>query len=184
LKKYILALSLLAGMAVPAICLAETSSLSPELQAYRDAVKFLEESAEVSKARSMAKSEDEMERLADKDPNSEMWNKSLKVLALSPSEQGDKYLAELAFLQLDGFMGEDFDCATSVRLERHGKAFLKHLREARDNYEKMNPCNSTEFKNLLSCLSKERYAKLVKDYKPYADKPADYSDVDCPQILE
>ncbi len=186
MKRGFLGALLLLFNCFPSICIGRSKEVSAEQQAYQNAVEFLSASDQAYEVNwAMAKSKQPAKMLQY--PNPSIWDSNLKVLALSPSRQGSKYLAILAFFQVDGVGAEDFNCAASQRLETHKREFLKYLRQARDTYETSNPCLSHEFKEgrhspVLQCITNDEYAKFVQIYE--SANTNDEDDSNCSHMFK
>lgn len=182
-------IAFLAVFCFPFLCGA--TGASAETRAYENAVNFLrdgERTYNLNIANARARKPGKPAPKWIEGPDERVWDKSLRVLALTPSQKGDKYLARLAFFEQDGSVGESFGCAVWKRGETHQRSFFKHLRDARDNYETTSPCLAPEFETekgepALQCLTKKEYARIVEiDTTPFpkegdADAAADCSDM-------
>ena len=167
MKKGFLGIPLLVTTCFPFLCGGK--EVSAEMRAYERAVAFLKDSRQAyitNDANARAKKPGTQAKYVE-GPSDIIWDHYLVTLASSPSQEGDRYLARLAFFVVDGAVGEDFGCAMWHREKTHRMRFLKYLRQARDNYETMSPCLAPEFKKekdapVLQCIAKDQYTKLVQ----------------------
>ena len=168
MKKSLIIIPLLATMTFPLLCGGK--EVSAETRAYERAVAFIEGTRQAyitNHANALAARPGKPAPKYIEGPSEAIWDKNLVVLARSPFQEGDKYLARLVFFIVDAGGGEDFACATWYRGKHHRNEFLKHMREARDNYESMSPCLAPKFEEeksnpVLQCIAKDSYAKLVE----------------------
>jgi hypothetical protein len=185
MAKPIVSILLLALICVPLPSMAGEKAASLESRAYDNAVAFLLDSGRVHNE-SQAANDPSMET---KGPNDSIWVDNLRTLALSPTQEGDKYLAKLRLFGLDASIGEDYSCASSHRVTTHRDWFLKQLRHYRDHYEAMSPCESIDFKKaknylLVYCITKEDYTKYVSMFEAPEDKNETDSEADCSYMFK
>lgn len=165
-----LIIPLLATICFPLLCSGKGGSV--ETQAYEDAVGFLKgirgaQIVNAENAHRTTKARIEEHKAYVSGPSDVIWDKSLVILARSPSLEGDRYLARLSFFVIDAGGGEDLSCARWRRGRRQKERFLTYLREARDNYKTMSPCQVPMFEAergapALQCIAKDQYEKLVE----------------------
>lgn len=185
IAKYIVTILWLALICFPLPSMADEKAGSLESRAYDNAVAFLLDSGRVHNQSQEANDP----RLEAKGPNGDVWVDSLRTLALSPTQEGDKYLAKLMFFGLDASTGEDYSCASSYRLNTHRHSFLEYLHQYRDHYEAMSPCDSVAFKKakdylLVYCITKEDYSKNISMFEAPADKNETDSEADCSYMFK
>lgn len=182
---YIITILLCALMCSPLPSMADEKGASLESRAYDNAVAFLLDSGRVHNESQAANDP----RMETKGPNDSIWIDNLRTLALSPTQEGDKYLAKLRFFGLDGSIAEDYSCASSYRVATHRDWFLKHMRQYRDHYEGMSPCESIDFKKakdylLVWCITKEDYSRYVSIFEAPEDKSDTESEADCSYMFK
>jgi hypothetical protein len=191
MKKSLCIIPLLATICFPVLCGGK--EVSVETRAYENAVAFLKDNEQAyitNDANARAKKPGKPAPEYVEGPSDIIWDKNLVVLARSPSQEGDKYLARLAFYVVDGSVAEDFDCAAWYRGKTHERRFLKYLRQARESYETTSPClapRSAEEKRepALQCHTKEGYKNFVGLYDvPETQEGDAEGEADCSHMFK
>lgn len=122
-----------------------------------------------------------------KTTSGKVWDDNLGKLLVSPSPEGDKYLADLAFFSLDGWGSQSFRCAIELRRENHPDTIDRQLTDALEKFENRNPC--IEFNKTVQVSSQVLVCVTKEDFKNYVDavtapeQPKAESEVDCSEYF-
>lgn len=116
------------------------------------------------------------------------WTENIKILIKSPSQNGDKYLAYLAFFSLDAHLSEEFACAVDRRLQ-NSETFIGYLKSYKDRFDQENPCEkfNNRQKNaskILVCRSRQDLDRFVAGWIAELESPNEHPEVDCSEFFQ